>query len=241
MEYIVLTLLTLAIISVIVYAAKRKRTYASLKEGKSLRGADAPDLSAAGLKKVKKALPNPAFMQTALEEAVARLEGLMPGEFELGLKWLADNKNRLFSEAEQICAQQANLSMKLPVNKTGNLRIYEAAGAFVLNNGGSFSQDDLIDYVRELNQSRELQLEEGFLLPFCLKLCLLEHITQSALSMLKAAEIMKEWRGWLRKDGMRRFLRNCPRIKRGKAFIILCWLCPLWSSQTNWLYYAKTL
>ena len=78
--------------------------------------------------------------------------------------------------------------MKLPVNKTGNLRIYEAAGAFVLNNGGSFSQDDLIDYVRELNQSRELQLEEGFLLPFCLKLCLLEHITQSALSMLKAAE-----------------------------------------------------
>lgn len=188
MEYIVLTLLTLAIISVIVYAAKRKRTYASLKEGKSLRGADAPDLSAAGLKKVKKALPNPAFMQTALEEAVARLEGLMPGEFELGLKWLADNKNRLFSEAEQICAQQANLSMKLPVNKTGNLRIYEAAGAFVLNNGGSFSQDDLIDYVRELNQSRELQLEEGFLLPFCLKLCLLEHITQSALSMLKAAE-----------------------------------------------------
>ena len=165
MEYIVLTLLTLAIISVIVYAAKRKRTYASLKEGRSLRGADAPDLRAAGLKKVKKALPNPAFMQTALEEAVARLEGLMPGEFELGLKWLADNKNRLFSEAEQICAQQANLSMKLPVNKTGNLRIYEAAGAFVLNNGGSFSQDDLIDYVRELNQSRELQLG-GFFAAF---------------------------------------------------------------------------
>lgn len=62
--------------------------------------------------------------------------------------------------------------MKLPVNKAGNLRIYEVAGHFIMKNGGSFNQEDLTAYIGEINQIRDLQLEEGFLLPFCLKLCL---------------------------------------------------------------------
>lgn len=219
MEYIVLTILLLAAISVIVYEAKKKRTYAALSDGGSFKHiADQPDLSSVRLKKVKKALPNPAFMQSALEECVTRLEELMPEEFELGLKWLADNKNRLFSEAEQICAQQANLSMKLPVNKAGNLRIYEVAGHFIMKNGGSFNQEDLTAYIGEINQIRDLQLEEGFLLPFCLKLCLLEQITQSALSMLNSAGNYEKMARLARENRSEAILRELNQDNSGESF-----------------------
>lgn len=218
MEYILLTVLMLAIIWIIVYEAKKKRTYASLKAGGPLKAIESPDLSVAGIKKVKKALPNPALMQTALEEAVARLENLAPGEFELGLKWLADNKNRLFSEAEQVCAQQANLSMKLPVNKRGNLRVYEAAGYFIIKNGGNFSQEDLIAYIKQLNSCEEMQLEEGFLLPFCLKLCILEYITQAALNMLESAGNYERLERLAKEKRSDALLRELNQDSTGESF-----------------------
>ena len=54
MEYILLTVLMLAIIWIIVYEAKKKRTYASLKAGGPLKAIEAPDLSVAGIKRLKK-------------------------------------------------------------------------------------------------------------------------------------------------------------------------------------------
>lgn len=187
MVYILLTAFFITAVSLILYMAKKGRTYASLKDGGGISPEEDADMSAARLRKAKKALPNPAFIQSMLEQTVEELEKTAPGEFEAGLKWLADNKNRLFSEAEQICAQQANLSMKLPVNKKGNLRIYEAAGCFILRSGGNFEQEELVKYMEALNDKADMKLEEGFLLPFCLRLCLLEHITQAAVQMLGSA------------------------------------------------------
>jgi len=92
--------------------------------------------SCSGYKRLRTGLPNLKQIQNDISYYISHLNlhSGAGGDFELGIRWLLDNKNRLLSDADAIITESSHNSIKLPALSNGYLRVYSVMLDFISNN-----------------------------------------------------------------------------------------------------------